>query len=521
MSDDIDIDKLRAHAVEPVPAIVWDDIECLRPGVDFKGGVTYVTVPAKLNTIVTEGKGKAAKDKVVLVEGLALIGSDRHNTPYTPAEVQELGYGYPELVSIPDTRRWSKESIADFLHGKTTEPDPVTHHAGIKAVYEEYIEFADEAYYDILPLYVLGTYMFRHFRSIGYIHFNGTMASGKSQNLNILNALCLNPAWASSMSAASLFRQVAGIPGTILLDEAEGWDGERGEELRRILNAGYLDGATVKRVEKGKNEIFQVNSYASFGPKAIASINPLDPVIGSRCLVVAMRPAVRKIPEFNAHEIRWTRLRDRLYLWAMYHGAGVGALADEWNTDTRYARAPRLISRQWQITQIYIVIADYIDRFDDGDRCERLITFFNQHFAELQRNQDATERVRIVLKVLPRVLAEKTPKEASWYRLKDIHEEVLDRLEADQADYYRTRNLAKHLEILGFREKRNAKGGMQYWLDAEAIRAEFTQRRVEPYPEDLPWLNHLADYNPPAIINPIHDHAVSVWGDEADQDMNN
>lgn len=499
MPDGFTPEDLSERGIEALEEIIWEDTEPLRPGVDFHDGIVYFTVPTKIRVPVTVGRGKAATEKIEVRDSLVCVTSDRRAFPYNPETVAKLGFTYPKTVTFDDTRRWSIPSIKAFLADNTDSPDPVTLHAGIRRVYEEYVEFergADDPMYDAMPLFVIGSYLFRLFGSLGYVHFNGTAASGKSQNLRLLDAMAFNTYWASSMSPAALYRQVAGMPGTVCIDEAESFEGERGTELRLILNAGYLDGSKVGRAEKGANDQFSVVKFESYGPKVLASINPLDSVIGSRCLIVRMRPAIRKIGEFDRHDERWQNLRDRLYLFAMYHTPAIARYVETWNKKTRFERAPQLQQRHWQITQLYVILADYIDSFDNGTRCDRLITFFNGYFADQQRAADATDRVRILLQCLPRVLQNNTPEDDVFYTLKQVHEEVVARLDTDATEYYKTRQVGRALEVLGFKNKRSRKGGTQVALPADQIRAEFRQRRVTPYEEDIAWLEG-DDYTPP------------------------
>lgn len=494
--NDLSPEEVEEAGVALVEDVSWDDVDILRPGMDFKRNMTYVTMPAWLNIPKTVKKGKGTETVVERQLGLACVTSEGGRFAYTKERVEEMGFGYPEHVIIPDERRWSKKSIEEFRAGDAEPPAPPMLYKGIRAVYEQYVEFSREEYYDVMTLFVMGTYLFRLFKSLGYIHFNGTAASGKSQNLNILRSLAFNTAWASSMSSAALYRSLAGHPGTVCIDEAEGWEGERGEELRRILNSGYLDGSTVKRVEKGAGDKFMVASFEAFGPKAIASINPLDAVIGSRCLIVGMRPALRKIPEFDNNDPRWQDLRDALYLWLMFWAPNIADRIEEWNKTIRYERAPGLISRHWQITQMYTIIADFVDSFDNGDRADRLIKFFTEYFIESQRQADATDRIRLVLRTLPRVLARFAPVEDGWFYLKTIHEVVSEYLEDDAKEYFKTRTLGKHLDTLGFKRRRPHKQGQQVWLDPKVVRQEFKQRRVEPDAEDVQWLNGEVEYQP-------------------------
>jgi hypothetical protein len=506
----VSTEAAEAAGVSLMDEIVWEERDILRPGMDFKNGTVYVTIPGDYMQPKTVGRGKHAEVVHEKTHGLIVITNEGKSFPYTPERVADFGFDFPRITITPDQTRWSLDDVVAFTKGKSTMPHPPTLWQGLREVYEQYIEFARQEYYDLMPIFVMGSYMFRLYKAVGYLHFNGTAASGKSQNLRILDALAFNTQWASSMSSAALYRSLDGHPGTVCIDEAEGFEGERGEELRRILNAGYLDGSTVKRVEKGPNDQFLVQSYNSYGPKAIASINVLDNVIGSRCLIVAMRPALRSIPEFDKDDPRWERLRDRLYLWLMYHAESVSALIEQWNTELRYTRAPQLIGRAWQITQMYISIADYIDSFDKGDRCNRLIAFFNEYFSELAKQQDATDRIRMVLRCLPEVLRTRTG-DGHWYYLKDIHTIVSNYLEEDQKEYYKTRALTRHLAVLGFTKRDPSKQGVRVLLEPATIRQEFKQRRVEPLPEDVAWANGEIEYEPKAYGAAAPEERVSVW----------
>lgn len=515
-------DDLRAFGIDPVEEIVWDEAEPLRPGMDFHDGIVYFTIPGKRNVEVTKGKGKAATTEIKPVDHLILITSQGVQIPYDAENVTKLGFSFPQTVVNDRVRRWSSGSIKAFLNGEATVPDPATIHTGLRRVYEDYIEFAkgaDDPMYDIMPIFIMGSYVFRLYKSLGYLHYHGTAASGKSQNLRILNALGFNTQWASSLSAAALYRQVAGMPGVLCLDEAEGFEGERGEELRRILNAGYIDGSRVGRAEKNPDDTWGTMYYDTYGPKALASINPLDIVIGSRCIVVSMRPAIRTIPEFDKDDERWQKVRDRLYLWAMFHAPRLNEVITEWNEHTRVERAPALIGRQWQITQLYITIADYIDSFDDGDRCNRLIDYFNTYFAEQQRALEATDRARLILKCLPTILRELPAEEGGFYNLKRMHEIVVEQLDSDAVEYFKTRQLSKNLDVLGFRNKRTRKGGTQVFIDADRVREELRLRRVEPNEEDRAWYAGEVEYGRhiTPVTRPTEERA-SLWAAAAEDE---
>lgn len=494
-----------------LPAIRWDTKPPLRPGYDFRDGRVFVTLPAQGAVTKTKGRGKDKEEYVAYEPVVACITNDPSQFIFDEDNVTALGYEYPSTVMLPSSRRWSERAIANFLSKQTEPPDPFLLYSRLRDIYVEFIEFADERYYDIMPLFVMSTYVFRLFKSFGYIHFNGTAASGKSQNLRMLQALAFNTVWASNMSSPALFRTMAGNPGTICIDEAESFESERGQELRQILNAGYIDGAVVARAERGTNEAFRVVNYEAYGPKVLASINPLDDVLASRSLVVTMMPAVRTIPEFDQYESRWQQVRDNLYLWTMHHSTDLAHAVEEWNSAKRFDLAPKLRSRQWQVAQTYLVLADYID--ESGKLRDDLIEWFNAYYVETQRSQDSTDRMRLLLKTLPRVLREKQPWERHWYNIKDIHELVKELLEEDQTEYFKTRTVSKNLASLGFRKRRSVRNqGTQVYLTEEEVRECMNRRRVEPFPEDEEWLLGATSYaEPPSAHLPSDETRDDLW----------
>jgi hypothetical protein len=482
----------------------WSTSTTLRPGMDFHNGVTYFTVPLKRN-MTKMPKGKDAEPIHFKELQTYVIPSKGKGFWYDEPSLELMGFVPSEQVFQERESNWSLASAKAYRDGEAPTIATTDLFTELRGIYTTYVEYADEAYYDIMALFLMYTYVYRLFESTGYIHFNGTMASGKSRNLSILNALAFNPVWAASMSAASLYRKLSGSPGTTLLDESEGFEGERGEDLRRILNAGYKLGSTAVRTEKGANDRFMPVEYDVFGPKAIAGIAPLEDVIASRCLVVAMRPAIREMPEFETEGDPWQAVRDRLYVWAMQNAAGVAATALEWRNDKHARLAPRLIGRQWEITSQFVILADYVG---GEELASRIIEFLNGYFVKKQENLNATDRLRTTLRSLPRVLATKQPHPGHYYSATDIHEVVASFMEADEREKFFTRYVTKNLTVLGFNDKKRASGGVQVRLEEEAVRREFVQRRVEPFEEDTAWLAGEVNYQdqPKVVARPANDN---------------
>ena len=311
--------------------IDWEPKPMLRPGMDFREGRAYYTIPLTRNMVRMTKSKKGEDPEPFHYKELQtyVVPSEGKGFWYDEESLDLRGFVPIEQVYQERESRWSLPSARAFLDGKATTPTTTDLFAEVRDIYTMYVEYADETYYDVMSLFLMYTYVFRLFESTGYIHFNGTMASGKSRNLSILNALAFGSVWASSMSAPSLYRKLAGSPGTTLLDESEGFEGERGEELRRVLT---LDTKTVPRLSEPKSRQTRTGTCqlsTTYWVFLKARLDGAEKLIQSRCLIVAMRPAIRELPEFETKGSHWQPLRDRLYLWAIANSTAIATLAQQ------------------------------------------------------------------------------------------------------------------------------------------------------------------------------------------------
>ena len=471
---------------------IFDETPVLRPGTDWHGDILYMSFPIDRNEDVEVGRGKDKHVEKRRVTRTMIVTSTRRAFWYIPDIVASEGFRWPPQGFMQETdTRWPIKEIEAFIKGQETPITTKDLFNDLKTIYEAYVEYADDHFYSLLPYYILGSYIYRLFPTVGYLHFNGTAASGKSQNLKLLKVLGFNCVWASNLSTASLYRQVDGCPGLICIDEAESFDGERGEELRRLLNAGYKDGEPVMRAEATGDGTFAVRKFDVFSPKALASINPLEPVVQSRCITVPMQPAsLKEIREFRESDAQWPELRNRLYHWAMQNAHNVGETYREWNDTLRFTEAKNLTNRTWEIAQMFIIMAHHVHGIEAA---RRLVTFFSGYFAEQQKSAEEIDRQRLLLKCLPEVIREKEAHNGA-YLLKDIHDVVEQYLDEDAREYYRTKQVSKHLTALGFRGRAKIKGGTTVPLEESEIRQQFTKRNVTPFPADEMWLKGDISY---------------------------
>lgn len=504
------------HPEDDLSDAIWDETPVLRPGTDWHGDVLYMTFPVDRNEEIEVGKGKNKHTENRRMTRTMVLTSTRRGFWYTPENVAKEGFRWPPAGFLQETEtRWPIREMEAFKKGKELTVSGPQLYLDLVGVYTDYVEYTQDIFYDLIPYYIMGSYLYRLFPTIGYLHFNGTAASGKSQNLKLLKVLSFNCVWASNLSTASLYRQVDGCPGLICIDEAESFEGERGEELRRLLNAGYKDGEPVMRAEATGDGTFAVRKFDVYSPKALASINPLEPVIQSRCVVIPMQPAsIKEIKEFRESDPKWPAFRNRLYHWAMQNAPIIGDVYQQWNEKLRFKHAKQLTNRTWEITQVFIVLAHALNGLDEA---ERLVEFFAGYFAEQQKAAEEVDRQRLLLKCLPEVLRDKDAHNGG-YLLKDIHDVVEMYLDEDSREYYRTKQVSKHLTALGFKGRAKIKGGTTVPLLEEEIRSQFKKRNVTPFPADEAWFKGEISYEGLSRSNAAQPASASLWGTAADDE---
>jgi hypothetical protein len=223
---------------------------------------------------------------------------------------------------------WSAEARQQWLQGAQA-PDPADLFKRLSERFTHFIELPrDQAPGTIatLALWTLLTYVYHAWDAVPYLHIGGPLGSGKSRVFEILLRLVFRPLLSSSMTAPSLFRTLDAQGGTLLLDEAEQLKQTRNPgtaEIVSMLLAGHKRGGQARRLEPA-GDSFRMVAFDVYGPKGLACIAGLPPVLASRAIGLTMfrAPPGSEKPRrrIDADPAGWEQLRDDLHSLAMEHG---------------------------------------------------------------------------------------------------------------------------------------------------------------------------------------------------------
>lgn len=154
----------------------------------------------------------------------------------------------------------------------------------IQNILRYYMDLKEE-YYNVISLWILGTYQYKQYQSYPFLFINAMKGSGKSRLLRIIKTCSCNGQMLNAITEAVLFRTT----GTLCIDEFEGITRKGNEVLRELLNSSYKQGTQVKRMKKIKTiagEEQAIESFDVYRPIVLANIFGLEEVLGDRCIQI-------------------------------------------------------------------------------------------------------------------------------------------------------------------------------------------------------------------------------------------
>lgn len=162
----------------------------------------------------------------------------------------------------------------------------------INNILRKYLDWEEEKY-NIVALWIIGTYFHDSFPSYPYLFLNAMRGSGKSRALNIICSLSKDGKLLNSLTEATIFR----TKGTLGIDECEGLERKGKESLKELLNSAYKQGINVIRMKKvrtpaGEEQVAE--EFNVYRPIVMANISGMESVLGDRCIPLIIEKSFNK-----------------------------------------------------------------------------------------------------------------------------------------------------------------------------------------------------------------------------------
>lgn len=263
-------------------ALGSNEVNFLHPSQDFLGNTAYFTIP--FTEYTKDAKNPFKQLYYVVSSERKLLKLEDKAEFYN-----KYGKVVKELPFIRNPEpRWQAEAITEFVFNGYT-PTPYRVHAEVGRIYDKYSEIKDPGWYLVLPLWVIGTYLYYLFETYPYLAFEGLKNTGKSKTARLTTRMSFNGIFSVNASEATLYRDIENLRPTFGIDEAEILkDPEKSKSIRAILNAGHFKGACVLRQEKTAKGEFYTRKYSVYSPKLIANTKGLEDTLESRTIKIIM-----------------------------------------------------------------------------------------------------------------------------------------------------------------------------------------------------------------------------------------
>jgi hypothetical protein len=376
---------------------------------------------------------------------------DSSKKVWTKEQLQQEKISVKEKDIIGE-QRW--KSITD-LHKHQTNPYNLFTMIRTKLVH--HIWFSNPISYDVLTLWIMGTYMYWAFDSFPYIHLSGTPDSGKSRVQRLSSCLTFNGYFTESISNSSIFRYVEDMKASLHIDEQEFLGTGQISETVSILNSGYHKAGNATRQEsytdKDGNKKFMTVSFTTYSPKMLSGIGGLDKTLQTRSISIPMKPTTDK--QYSRKEVmqddpQWQTVRDELYLWALHSFDDVMLCYSEVKDQDIDIK-----NRMWQKYHVLLTLAYYFKKMSPSSPIyDNIIKFIKvDQIATIEFNDFLID---LCYKILYR-LCDKMPILNGKFSLKLIREECAKALgyqepfDFNEPNLQFVKNIHKPLTMIGYK----------------------------------------------------------------------
>jgi len=118
------------------------------------------------------------------------------------------------------------------------------------------------------------------------------MGSGKTTAMTLLSVLTPRPLPTANLTTATIFRAIEKYHPTVLGDEADTYFSKENDEMRGVLNSGWL--RSFAQVLRSVGDEHETRLFSTWAPKAVALIGELPGTLADRSFKIRMR---RQLPE--------------------------------------------------------------------------------------------------------------------------------------------------------------------------------------------------------------------------------
>lgn len=353
-----------------------------------------------------------------------------------------------------------ESTVSTLAYTKTTSTTLTTPLTTLKNIQKHYMDLADERLFTLTGLYIISTYCFELFNSIGYLFFCSDSGSGKTKYADIIRFCSFNSINATNPSEAVLFRIIQQTKGTLFVDDYENIDDKKKSAIDQILKVGYKRGGQTIRAEKiGDNYVPKF--FDVYSPKVITNTIGLDSITYSRCIPIHLLKTTSVKGKLNPNDFDpvWQEIRDSCYEFVMVNWSGIedcynSLILDDFN------------NRDLELVKPLLAIAKYMG----DDIFHETKSVLLKIFGERDMFDFADDWDFVLFDCVRDYFGDLIIKRSEWLSAKDLLDLMLPRLSIDEGNAKPTvRWIGRTLTRIDLVGKRRVGKGVEYRFDTDNL----------------------------------------------------
>jgi len=342
------------------------------------------------------------------------------------------------------------ESRQLWLSSSPIECDFNTIWDEVKQFVYDNVDLPEPEQYDVLTSWILCTYAVSKFPVTPYVKFIAPVASGKTRGLDVLYYLSHQSMKTSTISTSAIYRILDKWDATLVLDETERY--MKDVEIHGILNAGYKRGDVAIRVTNSKDN--ELGFYKTLGFKALAGTEQLKNTLESRCIVINMQKAIRRV-NFMIDEDKATELRGKLSWVAMNNLNNMNELK---------TLPEELMYSNGRFAELYAPLV-YMAKF--FNREENIVKYARDVWDDYQNAEDTSVEAQVLLAVLDCERNGFLTGQPARFSTTDVARYF--NVDRDTREQWKPANVGRILVRMGFKSSRLSNGRKGYSYDEKRI----------------------------------------------------
>lgn len=412
---------------------------------------------------------------------------------------------------IPDEMklRWELKDVDNYLHQNPVPTiDGKELFGEIKKEYKYYLFYREGNWYDIHSLWDMGTYLHQLFSSYPLFENRGWKGTGKTQTMVVSSYISLNGTEImTNPSESTLFRETESTRPSKYIDEAEklfklGKFGLEPDNRVELINSSYSRNGVVPRQEK-LGSSYVTKWYHVYSPTMISSIQGLFGATEDRAIsqIHTKSPDKDKRgerdPEDDVNDPKWSKIRNKCYLWALQNWKKVYNEYLNFNVDTT------LKKRDLQIWKPLLVIAKAFDK----NLLSEVLKFAEK--LSKQKKMDNLGEGTLDYKLLKcldetikhsdseRIYVNKIREQ---YNFNYVDEESKDKKKNLKKDVGFNHTITSRLDKLGFRDLKDKDRVGAYYELTKTIFDEIVEPLTSDFTSQSSQSSHIDDINKNNVI---------------------